>query len=90
MNTLIYAMGDQADDILRSFTLSGEDRKNYAIVKAKFDNHFIQRCNVIFECAKFSCRKQDEGESVEMFITALYALAEHCGYSDLPDEMIRD
>ena len=42
MNTLIYAMGDEADDILRAFTLSEEDRKSYAIIKAKFDNYFVQ------------------------------------------------
>ena len=42
VNTLIYAMGDEADDILRAFTLSEEDRKSYAIVKAKFDNYFVQ------------------------------------------------
>ena len=41
VNTLIYAMGDQAHDILRSFALSGEDRKNYNAVKAKFDSHFV-------------------------------------------------
>ena len=35
-------------------------------------------------------RKQEEGESVDMFMTALYALAEHCSYSKLHDEMIRD
>ncbi len=29
-------------------------------------------------------------ESVDTFITALYALAEHCTYSALHDEMIRD
>ena len=90
MNTLIYAMGDQADDILRWFTLSEEDRKNYAIVKAKFDCHFVQRRNVIFERAKFNRRKQEEGESVETFITALYALTELCGYGNLHDVMIRD
>ena len=49
VNTLIYAMGDQADDILTSFTLSDEDRKSYATVKSKFDNHFIQRRNAIFQ-----------------------------------------
>ena len=27
VNTLIYSMGDEADDILRSFGLSGEDSK---------------------------------------------------------------
>ena len=90
VNTLIYAMGDEADDILRAFTLSEEDRKSYAIVKAKFDNYFVQRRNIIYERAKFNRRKQEEGESVDAFITDLYALAEHCGYGTLHDEMIRD
>ena len=87
---LIYVMGDQADDILRSFALPEEDRKNYAIVKAKFDNHFVHRRNVIFERARFNRRRQEEGESVDSFITALYTLAEHCGYGELHDEMVRD
>ena len=90
MNTLIYAMGDQADDILRSFALSEEHRKDYATVKSTFDKHFVPRRNVIFERAKFNQRIQQEGEPVESFITALYALAEHCGYGELHDDMIRD
>ena len=90
VNTLIYAMGDQADDILRSFTLSEEDRKSYERVKTKFDTYFVQRRNVIFERAKFNRRTQEEGVSVETFITALYTLVEHCGYGDLHDEMVRD
>lgn len=38
----------------------------------------------------FNQRKPLEGESVDVFITALYGLIEHCGYGDLRDEMIRD
>ena len=87
VSTLIYAMGDQADDILRSFALPEEDRKNYEMVKAKFDNHFVHRRN---ERARFNRRRQEEGESVDSFITALYTLAEHCGYGELHDEMVRD
>jgi hypothetical protein len=45
---------------------------------------------LIFERAKFNRRRQEEGESVETFITTLFTLAEHCGYGDLHDEMIRD
>ena len=60
VNTLICAMGDEADYILRSFTLSEEDCKNYATVKAKFDSHIVQRRNVIFERAKFNRRKQEK------------------------------
>ena len=90
VNTLVYTMGDQADDILVSFGLSADDQKKYSTVKEKFENHFVKKCNVIFERAKFYQRKQEEGESVDTFITSLYTLAEHCQYGDLHDDMIRD
>ena len=37
VNTLLYAMGADAEDILRSFRLSEEDEKKYKVVKEKFD-----------------------------------------------------
>ena len=90
VNALVYAMGDEADDILRSFHLSDADAKKYKTVKEKFDEYFISRQNVIYERAKFNQRKQEPQESVDSFITALHCLAEHCSYGDLHDEMIRD
>ena len=83
-------MGDQADDILISFKLSTSQLKQYHTVKTKFDEHFVVRRNIIFERAKFSRRRQEDGETVDTFITALHALAEHCDYGTLKDEMIRD
>ena len=88
VNPLLYCMGDQADDILRSFALSEEDAKNYTVVKDKFNGHFVKRRNVIFERAKFNSRKQEQGEPVDADITALYALVENCDYGALHDEMI--
>ena len=64
VNTLIYSMGDEADDILRSFGLSEPDSKKYDMVLAKFEAHFIKRRNIIFERVKFNMRKQ-EGEPVD-------------------------
>ena len=90
VNTLIYCMGDRADDILRSFQLSTEDEKKYDVVCQKFNGHFVTRKNVIYERAKFNSRRQEPDEPVEAFITSLYTLAEHCGYEALHDEMIRD
>ena len=90
VNALVYAMGDEANDILRSFHLSDADAKKYKTVKEKFDEYFISRRNVIYERAKFNQRKQEPQESVDSFITALHCLAEHCSYGDLHDEMIRD
>ena len=49
VNTLIYSMGDQADDILCSLGLSAEDSKKYAIVKGKFESHFVKKRNVILK-----------------------------------------
>lgn len=90
INTLIYIMGSQAEDILLSFALNDNDSKKFGVVMEKFDSHFVIRRNVIYERAVFNSREQEECESVETFITALYALAEHCNFGLLHDELIRD
>lgn len=88
INTLIYSMGDQADDVLRSFQLSDEEARSYT--EGKYDSHFIKKRNVIFERARFNMRRQQEGEPVDAFIMSLYTLAEHCNFGTLHDELIRD
>ena len=90
INTMIYCMGDEADDIVKSFTFAAGDEKKYAKVKEKFDQHFIIKRNVIFERAKFNMRKQAPSEPVDAFITDLYCLSEHCEFGALREELIRD
>ena len=89
VNTLIYTMGDLADDILSSFSLS-EDKTKYKIVTEKLKAHFMKKRNVIFKRAKFNQRKQEKGESIDDFVTSLYRLSEHFGYGDIRNELIRD
>lgn len=90
VNSLVYAMGDKADDILATLGLSADDIKKYKAVKEAFDKYFICKYNVIYERARFNKRCQEPGESAEAFISAVYKLAEHCQYGLLQDEMIRD
>ena len=90
VNTLIYCLGEKSEDILASFRLSAEDSGKYDVVKKKFDDYFVIRKNIIFERAKFNRRAQEEGETVDEFVTALNKLAEHCNYGILVEEMIRD
>ena len=90
VNTLIYSMGDAADDIFHSFRLTEEQVANYKTVREKFDAYFSKKKNVIYERVRFNMRKQDEGEQVDAFITALYNLASKCEYGELHDEMIHD
>ena len=90
VNILIYSMGLKADDIFQSFGLSDEDGKKYQTVKDKFNVYFTACRNTIHERAKFNRRWQGETESVDEFITDLYALAKYCDYGGLHDELIRD
>ena len=69
VNTLIYSMGDEADDILAALKLTTDERKSYKTVKEKLDNHFVIKRNVIYERAKFNMRMQRNGEPVDNFIT---------------------
>ena len=59
VNTLIYSMGDEADDILRSFALSDADKKKYQTVMDKFEAHFVKKRNIIYERARFNMRKKE-------------------------------
>ena len=61
-------------------------RTLYMTVRGKFESFFMKRRNIVYEWCKFNRRCQEEGESAP----DLYALAEHCGYGDLRDELIQD
>lgn len=90
VNSLLYTLGDTADDILSVLPLSEDDKKKYDKVKAAFEAHCVGKHNVIYERAKFNMRHQEEGESVESFITSVHTLAENCQFGTLRDELIRD
>ena len=90
VTTLLYCMGDEANDVLATTDITEEEKKVYDTVITKFDAYFKERRNVIFDRAKFNTRCQQPGESADHFIAALYALAVDCNYGDLREELIRD
>ena len=90
VSTLLYCLGQDADDVLRSTNIAEDKRKDYQEVMTKFDAFFGVRRNVIFERACFNRRTQQADESVEQYIAALYRLIETCDYGDLTDEMLCD
>ena len=60
VNTLIYSMGQQADDIFTSFALNHDESQDYDTVKGKFESYFVVKKNVIYERAKFNSRIQGD------------------------------
>lgn len=83
-------MGENADNVLTLTKITGEEQKIYDMVLAKFDKFFQVRRKKIFETAKFNRRNQLPGESVEQYISELYALVETCKYRNLTEEMLLD
>nr|XP_061781453.1 uncharacterized protein LOC133572629 [Nerophis lumbriciformis] len=90
VNTLMYFMGEDAEDILDASPLTLDQKQNYAAVIKSFSDYFVGRHNVIFERAQFNVRKQEPGESADSFITSIHKLAEHCNFGVLREELIRD
>ena len=90
MNSLVYTIGDKADNILNTLGLTEADRKKYKTVRDAFDKYFICKYNVLYEQARFNKRCQEPGESAETFISAVYKLAENCQCGGLQEETIRD
>ena len=90
VNTLLYCLGEEADDVLASINITDEGKKKYATVVEKFDALFQVRKNVIFERARFNRWNQLDGESIKQYITVLYRLVDSCEYGTLKEEMLRD
>ena len=81
MNALLYAMDGDTEDIMASFTFTkASDTDKYHAVKAKFDNYFIAKRNLIYEGARFNQHVQGQDEPVDNFMSDLYRLAEFCAY----------
>lgn len=74
---MIYCMEDEVDDILLGLNLSDHQRRTYQGLREGFQPFMVKK-NIIYERAKFNMRNQSVGESMDSFVTSLYALAEHC------------
>ena len=90
VSTLLYCLGEEAENVLSSTNITEDERKAYDSVIAKFNAFFKVRKNVIFERARFNRRDQQKGEPAEQYILELYKLAESCEYREMRAEMIRD
>ena len=74
VSTFLYCMGKEADNLLRMTGISDADRAEYSKVVKKFDDFYKVWTNIIYKQAQFNRRNQQDGESVEQYITILHWL----------------
>lgn len=87
--TLKYCMGNEAEEILKTFNLTDEQSKSFDIILARFDDYFKPKKNIIRLRRIFNRRLQEEGEDIEIYLRALYNVADDCSFTD-KKERIRD
>ena len=91
VDSLLYSMGPQSEAIFTQLDHSPAKSTSYKNVIKKFDEYFAKKIYTIVEHAQLNQRIQGENESVEDFITTLYAMADKCGFSaGVKSEAIRD
>ena len=72
VSTLLYCLGEQAEDVLSSTNISEDDKTKYSKVLEKLNGFFKIHKNVILEQAKFNHFYQLPGESALNSISLHY------------------
>nr|XP_049697651.1 uncharacterized protein LOC126054853 [Helicoverpa armigera] len=88
---LVNLIGPEGFDIYQTFTFDKEeDRDDIRILLEKFDSFFVSKLNITLIRYKFFTRNQEEGESIQQYVTALRLLSKNCNFKELEDELIKD
>ncbi|XP_052748238.1 uncharacterized protein LOC128200096 [Galleria mellonella] len=88
---MVNLIGPDGFDVYQTFTFDEDsERDDVAVLMKKFDNYFGTKPNVTLMRYKFFTRNQDEGESIQQYVTALRLLSKTCEFTTLEEELIRD
>lgn len=88
VDALIYCHGRDAEDILAASTPTNEEQEAFdkvltclKIISSVKEISYMKELDSIR-------RRQEPGETVEAFVTALHRLVSRCGYGALKDKMV--
>lgn len=86
--TLRTIMGTECRHVYKhNLNLTAAQQGNATAI---LEHYFKPAKNVIYERYVFGCCKQEDGESIDSFVTRLREKAATCDYGALRDELIRD
>ncbi|XP_050518952.1 uncharacterized protein LOC126893055 [Diabrotica virgifera virgifera] len=86
---LLQLIGDEGFKIYNTFKFSTEEKDKLELLIKKFEAHFKPKSNVSNARYCLFTRKQEEGESVDKFITDIINKAKNCELENLEDSLIK-
>ena len=93
--TLLHVIGPDAVEIFNSFKWNEDrdtagDGKKVEKILGKYEMYCSPQCNVTYERHQFNIRNQNEGESIDAYVTSFRVLSKTCEFGDLADSLLRD
>ena len=88
--SLRSVMGKDCLQTFLNLNISVEDRYNVEACMTTLENYFKPQCNVAYERYVFNSCEQNQGESVDSYVTRLRKFASSCKFGTLTDELICD
>ena len=88
--SLHSVMGKDCLQTFLNLNISDEDRNNVEACMTTLENYFKLQRNIVYELYVFNSCEQNQGESVDSYITHLQKFASSCKLGTLTDELIRD
>ena len=81
----------EALEVYNTFAWDNDDDKNKVDkIIEKFGEYYNPRKKITWECHKFNMRNQQQGESINQYVTDLKTKAQTCEFAQLKDSLIRD
>ena len=87
---LMSVMGRECFRIYQHIDISEDDREDPKKILDPLEKHFEPARNVIYERFKFNTCVQEQGETIDQYITKLKQMAATCKFEQLENELIRD
>ena len=88
--SLRSVMGKDCLQTFLNLDISVEDRNNVEVCMTALENYFKPQRNVVYERYVFNSCEQNQGESVDSYVTRLRKFASSCKFGTLTDELICD
>ena len=90
-SVLLACIGDEAFDIFDGFSFEKEeDQNDIDIVLDIFEQFCVGEASEIYETFLFNKRNQEEGETIDAYVSSLWKLAKTSNFKTNEERMLRD
>ena len=84
-----HYVGEEVDDIIDMLVISAPagDGNEYTVFRDALNAHFLPQMNTEYAIYEFHTHAQEQGETLNMYITELKKLAKFCNFQNLDPEL---